>query len=698
MPHAHESKALRPVSAALQRLVDGMGREHPDSVRRRAIRILLTRARGRVARKLTDIAMAAKPGKVEDAVTQARSVLTVEFGRAQRLGLEAAGLGAIEHDDLLDDLAFFVEGELAFFREFARSVAGAEEQMGPEERGRMYGGSAEAMFWRAFVAALPSGARIFWRLGVAEHCVSCLSLSAASPYGLPGEPNPLPTVPRGGDTLCVVDPEARVTTGRGLVPIREIRAGDQVMTHRGRFRRVLKVAPSTVGARGVSLVAGGRRLFAVTDDHYLATPAGWRTAKDIGSRRLPVYTEHHVHLPQVHRLDPFRLEDPDVPAVPADLSGVWGEEGSPGGSVYFVRDVGEGEGAVANQLEDDPGRSQEGGHGEAASVLRSARGTLQAQAGRPVHRILLGGGRASLGVPVPVAVGAGERPDPGGYGSASPGSRSSERRGVQPGADDQSVARLDAHDHRSEGGDAAAAGNRIAGQAAVDMRELRSDIRGVPQGQEAASVLLSGLPCPPSTPCWDLVIEEDHSFICEGVILHNCLTNCRCSLHSDAVPGALFPPVGVEITGMGELDVDPTSPAALAAAGPYLDLAERYAWLLRLSVLDPSGGYGRAAALVRQGIEDLARAMGHRWRMTLTDPEITAPARLARRVGLVYRAAEDLDDDLVLAVAVVIAMNHSDRGKISSVSPDPPMVTLDDQRSYQLDGEGRAILLLEEDR
>lgn len=377
MPHAHESKKLHPAPPSLRRAVDEAEREYPDSVRRRDIRrnVKLTMREIRV--RIADIVSTAKPGQQgeDDAVVQARTLLTRTLARMQRFGVEAAGLPGFRHDALIDDLAFFIEGELEFVRLFIRDTA-REAKMPLQNRADLYGGSAEAMFWRAWTNVMPSGARIWWRLGVAEHCSDCLLLSSRSPFSLPGtEPNPLPTTPRSGATRC--------------------------------------------------------------------------------------------------------------------------------------------------------------------------------------------------------------------------------------------------------------------------------------------------------------------------------LTNCRCQLSSPAVPAGLIPDVGVEITKMGSLDVDPTSPAALAAATQYLDLAERYAWYMRLHVLDPAGGYGRAAEIIKRGMDDIARTNRQTYRLTLTDRELQAPARAALNAGLRYRASTSLDDDLVLAVATVIAMNYADRGKITAIFDDPPRVELDDERVYQLDDEGRSILLTE---
>lgn len=60
--------------------------------------------------------------------------------------------------------------------------------------------------------ALTADEPIWWRLGDADHCRSCVALADGSPY----RPGALPTVPRGGKTECLVSCACSLVTASGL--------------------------------------------------------------------------------------------------------------------------------------------------------------------------------------------------------------------------------------------------------------------------------------------------------------------------------------------------------------------------------------------------------------------------------------------------------------------------------------------------
>jgi len=75
-------------------------------------------------------------------------------------------------------------------------------------------------------------------------------------------------------------PGQRVATRRGLVPIQEVRVGDQVLTHRGRYRPVTGVFSRDYEGPVVTLVAGGSPVSA-TPEHPFLCPWGWVAAGHI---------------------------------------------------------------------------------------------------------------------------------------------------------------------------------------------------------------------------------------------------------------------------------------------------------------------------------------------------------------------------------------------------------------------------------
>ncbi len=56
---------------------------------------------------------------------------------------------------------------------------------------------------------------------------------------------------------------------------------------------------------------------------------------------------------------------------------------------------------------------------------------------------------------------------------------------------------------------------------------LRSDIQALPQSWHTATEILLGGVLPEGTALYDLQVEEDHSFVVDGIITHN--SNCKCS-------------------------------------------------------------------------------------------------------------------------------------------------------------------------
>lgn len=175
-----------------------------------------------------------------------------------------------------------------------------------------------------------------------------------------------------------------------------------------------------------------------------------------------------------------------------------------------------------------------------------------------------------------------------------------------------------------------------------------------------------------------------------------CIVNCRCHLVTEGfIDAGLMNPIGVEVVQIGGVNVDPTSPGAVAAAQLYQDLAERYAWFSRMHELDPTAGYGAAAADTREQIKRLAETHAHTVRFRMNQTEMLEPVRAARAAGMRFIDPNKLDDDLLLLIAAVLASDDIERGRIKKVGVNPPTVTLDDDRAYRLDSVGKGILFVE---
>lgn len=93
-----------------------------------------------------------------------------------------------------------VRSELDFMERFANDVINKQGKMSYTKRLNMYVNSLVAVFTSGKMAYIPEDSIIYWKLGSNDkHCVTCLSLSANSPYTKKN----LPTVPKAGHTQCL---------------------------------------------------------------------------------------------------------------------------------------------------------------------------------------------------------------------------------------------------------------------------------------------------------------------------------------------------------------------------------------------------------------------------------------------------------------------------------------------------------------
>lgn len=88
--------------------------------------------------------------------------------------------------------------EFQFASNFANDIVNNNLKMPRARRVNMYAKSIHAAAWNAKVESQNDNVLIYWKLGVAEHCESCIVLASQSPY----RKWTLPTVPRAGDTEC----------------------------------------------------------------------------------------------------------------------------------------------------------------------------------------------------------------------------------------------------------------------------------------------------------------------------------------------------------------------------------------------------------------------------------------------------------------------------------------------------------------
>ncbi len=80
---------------------------------------------------------------------------------------------------------------------------------------------------------------------------------------------------------CIVYEDTPITTFAGLKKIKDVKVGDLVLTHRGRFRKVIKTFRHTYTGKAVKIRFGGVAWVTVTEDHPVLMRMKWHSAKDI---------------------------------------------------------------------------------------------------------------------------------------------------------------------------------------------------------------------------------------------------------------------------------------------------------------------------------------------------------------------------------------------------------------------------------
>jgi len=90
----------------------------------------------------------------------------------------------------------------------------------------------------------------------------------------------LPTTPGAGDTPCIVSGRIGIYTSKGLKRISRIKPGDLVLTHKGRFRKVVKTqkTPYTEEVLQFKILVGDEEVgLTVTPDHKFMVGVGvWK--------------------------------------------------------------------------------------------------------------------------------------------------------------------------------------------------------------------------------------------------------------------------------------------------------------------------------------------------------------------------------------------------------------------------------------
>lgn len=222
----------------------------------------LDKLAGDMSRDLDSLVKRAGEGRITQAQfdKQAHDLVSTNFRKAYEKGL-GRELDAGDEEWLSRAAA----EELNHARRFGKQAAADELRMPRGKRAEMYGQTLSGISLSAQVEDLPDSSRIGWILGKAEHC-------------------------------CLTSNLFTLITACGRIPLKDVRVGDLVLTHRGRWRRVLAkpVNRSTAAHRYAVLVGEGGRLVGLTDDHRLWTRAGWVAAREVSDAQEKVLSERDL--------------------------------------------------------------------------------------------------------------------------------------------------------------------------------------------------------------------------------------------------------------------------------------------------------------------------------------------------------------------------------------------------------------------
>lgn len=365
---------------------------------------------------------------------------------------------------------------------------------------------------------------------------------------------PLDQVPGDGKTRCVATPHSRVLTARGLIPIRDVCVGDSVYTHCHRWRRVIATHQHRAIGQRLAYVQGcyGDPV-GFTSDHLLYTPDRWVPVEGIAKSRLSVYN--------------ISISQDQEDRYADGMSNVRGAKRPAGERMPIMWHAAQGIAAV--EQPDNASDDQKAYCGSRKAAPETVGGDLRSDTLDGENRwsqihVLLGGRHKAVCLPLSVALDRSIWADSARDGNSSQGWESGQRRSEQyrvhayRNAQFIARARIDSGSTSGQRFDTDRRGGRdlyalCAGlcnpqpheakpilfgampdcmapaQHAVGMRNVRTIIQRRTGAWAPPEILFAGM-LSEQTTLYDLTVDEDHSFIVEGIVAHNCLTNCRCRL------------------------------------------------------------------------------------------------------------------------------------------------------------------------
>lgn len=471
---------------------------------------------------------------------EATEIIRSYFNKAFRYGmLSKAGIKASSTTFPLSQghftwLTKASDEELSYLSQFVKDTRAGKNKLHYLARIDLYVNTLDSIFDAGLVAATPSDGYhlIYWKLNPGESCEGCIYLSERSPFTRDN----LPTTPRSGHTpcLCIVDPDALILTKRGNIKIVDVVVGDEVMTHEFRWRKVLSTPRNFSDGHSLSDVGG----VLCTSDHRWMTDNGWVDSINLYKNKLQVYNSHYViHLYRMFesifrgKIKKWSLQALSF-CVPhlrflerlqsRGMSFLWEKNQS---NTAMGGPKEKGEAGIITSLYNGK---------EEKEISRFALSSFQSTSNRWASDFLLLGFDWEE-VFVPVTLGMGNEMQRGisdsNWVSFTPQRWEFHQRFSRKFGTEVNIRASErSHDPRTSEVDDKGEGLRSKWCSIIRLSEMWEAIRRVfsrIKSKSTTEVLLLGV-LEDGTPLYDLEVEEDHSFIVNGLISHN--SNCNCEL------------------------------------------------------------------------------------------------------------------------------------------------------------------------
>lgn len=353
----------------------------------------------------------------------------------------------------------------------------------------------------------------------------------------------LPAYPRDGS--CVVTPQSRVFTSRGLIPIKDVIVGDVVFTHKNRWRKVIGTRVTLSEHKELCSVKMGRYSpVSFTSDHNLYTTHGWYDIRSIDKNMLSVYTIGTIYRSIIYAKKYFVSLLRRVEGLSRQIMCELYESNNCNKSMEKSRDTREDADLyqIGTQRKTYNMGQNQSGHSLAIKTRWS------------ILDMVLGRRQEIYGISLPVGLDNGKWADTewvyntsqrwellkrfaGKFGMFVERYSHASAREINF-RKDSGVSHLSSLWESVQGKDKGKSQqvllSRMLSQGStkeqsLGLRKLWERICGYVGSWKTPEILFKGM-LPDGTFLYDLEVEEDNSFIIEGIVAHNseCLTNCKC--------------------------------------------------------------------------------------------------------------------------------------------------------------------------